>query len=64
MPVDITTPIAYISNVFLDPFKNPGFDFITGRSFGTPQILDRAYYFTNIEEFFEAPGNGFDQNES
>jgi len=61
-PVELTTPISYLSSLANDPFKNPGTDF-SGQSYNDGDSLDLGYIYTNIDEYVAYPGDGFDEND-
>jgi len=63
IPVELSTPIAYISSLFTDPFNNPGIDATTLQSYKDGDPLDLDYCYSNIDEWVAYPGNGFDEND-
>lgn len=63
-PVELTTPISYLTSLPDDPFKNPGIDtFDGGVSYRDGDSLDLGYIYSNIDEWVAYPGNGFDEND-
>ena len=63
LPVELTTPIAYISSLIKDPFKSSGYDYNLHRSFKSGNPLDQGYTYTNIPEFMLSPTSGYDESD-
>ncbi len=70
IPLELTTPIAYMTSVPIDPFKNPSSQRFS--SSGAPNpipvvvIEDRTtfhYRYDNISQLTKLPGFGFDERD-
>lgn len=54
VPIELTTPIAYLTSLPDDPFKNPGFDVPWNENYDSQDPLDRGYVYTNVDEFVDS----------
>ena len=63
LPVELTSPIPYMSNIAKDPFKISGYDYNLHRGFKSGNPLDLGYVYHNIPEFMLSPTSGFDQRD-